>query len=882
MQAAGIALIVLVISAHSYGSASSVTENSRSYKPGNVTLGGLFLLHYITEGGQCGEFFPTGLGHVVAMISTIDEINSNSSILPNVTLGYDIRDYCHSPSKAMNHTYNFVRKNEIALSYTKRNCSSSSKYYQAENETRSPIAAVIGPTDSGASVLVGSLLEVAGIPVVSHSATSNELSSPQYRNFFRTAPPDSQQARAMADIIEHFNWSYVAAVAMDDSYGRNGVWTLETEAESRKKFCIAFAEFIPREEYIAMLTRSVTKIKRYSNIRVVLLWLFGSYAQRFLKEAVKQNLNDRTWILSDGLASQDDVFVGLNNNEPDILHGSLGIRPRFVEDLHLEKSVVKEVNSNKFPWLEKLGKQELNCSLSETRSNWSDCQEALHDLIHDSYFSYVVDAVFAVAWALHDMQNCVMPKRNTSDLTDECPDLRYSFDPKKLESYLRRVDFKGQTGRISFDKFGDPVSASYDIIHFKRSNTRPDHHHPEKLVIGSWERGRKPQLNLSTEDIFWNSKQSHAIPPSSFCQEDCPPGTFRSLTTPCCWECITCPAGTSSKKVNSLNCTECPLRQKPNKERSKCLDLPEDVLMWSSVTSVLVSLFAAIGIALVFVLGAIFYKNRNTPLVKAANRELSAILLVTICLSFTASILTLAKSTNFTCGLGICLRSTLLTTFISIMTLKTTRILSAFRINVIAERLKRITLAARSQSLLVLGLLSFHVILLSLWITLDPPRQERATHPVKGTILLRCTLHRSSIGFTFQIAVSVYTSFLAIICTFYAFKARALPENFNEARYIAFSMYVLVFSAVAYYPIDLGLTGSHATKLTCAGTLLSSYGLLLCMFGPKIYVILCQPEQNTREAVCSQVSEHCFSKSHTGRMRSELTQSMISIHVSPL
>ena len=38
-------------------------------------------------------------------------------------------------------------------------------------------------------------------------------------------------------------------------------------------------------------------------------------------------------------------------------------------------------------------------------------------------------------------------------------------------------------------------------------------------------------------------------------------------------------------------------------------------------------------------------------------------------------------------------------------------------------------------------------------------------------------------------------------------------------------------------------------------TLLSSYGLLACMFVPKMYVILRLPEQNTHEAVSSQVSE---------------------------
>ena len=115
--------------------------------------------------------------------------------------------------------------------------------------TPTPVRAVIGPTDSETAILVGSLLQVAGIPVISHSATSNELNSPLYLHFLRTSSPDRQQANAIADIIQYFNWSYVAAVAMGDSYGRNGVWGLEAEAAEMETFRFSFAEYIPRQEH---------------------------------------------------------------------------------------------------------------------------------------------------------------------------------------------------------------------------------------------------------------------------------------------------------------------------------------------------------------------------------------------------------------------------------------------------------------------------------------------------------------------------------------------------------------------------------------------------------------------------------------------------------
>ena len=144
----------------------------------------------------------------------------------------------------------------------------------------------------------------------------------------------------------------------------------------------------------------------------------------------------------------------------------------------------------------------------------------------------------------------------------------------------------------------------------------------------------------------------------------------------------------------------------------------------------------------------------------------------------------------------------MLVTFILILILKTMKILSAFQINVIAESFKKFILSAKS---LVLALNFVPGMFLSFCIALDAPRQERIIRPVQGTVLLSCSLHQSSTGMSLQIAISVYTSFLPVVCTFYAFKARTLPENFNEARYIGFSMYILLLLSVAYYPIDIVL-----------------------------------------------------------------------------
>ena len=834
-----------------FGITSSVEVTSGQQLPGNITLGGLFVVHQTTDDGACGELYPQGLGNAEAMIFAIEEINRNHSLLPTITLGYDIRDYCESPEKAMRQTYDFVRGNDARCAFP-----------HVENKTiekTKPIVAVIGPSDSGSAVLVGSLLQVGGIPVISHSATSNELSSKQYHHFFRTASPDGQQVSAVADILQYFNWSYVAAVAMDDSYGKNGMRSLELEAENRSTFCLSFAEFIPRKEYNTTIKRIVRKLKDFPNIGVVVLWVFGSYGRHFLEEAAKQKLFNRTWILSDGLATQDDLFKGLKTEDQVILHGSFGIQPPYVDmnssnfsNFLIERSTLL----TNFSWWKEFWLSEDNKDCFKMTNPEKQCKEIVFHRLCETYTPYVVDAVYAIAHALHSMKNC------SASQCKNLGDHNIPMNTKDLQRYLRFVKFSGLTGEVSFDHLGDPVSSSYEIVHFQVTNIS----NPEKLIIGSWLKSRKPRLHLNLSKVKWNS-MTNGFFPKSFCHEDCPVGTSRSMTTPCCWKCLRCPDGAISARINEENCTECPRGQLPNEERSKCLDLPEVEFRWSSVSSVLVILFSTIGFLFIASCSFIFHKHRKTPLVKAANRELSAILMLTITMSFLASILTLAKPTDFVCGLIYCWRAMVLVMFISVLIIKTMKILSAFHINVVAEKFKKFILVTKKQTVIVLALLFPPTALFFLWIALDSPHQRRIIQINEGTSLFTCSLHRSTVGMSFQIIISLYTSLLAATCTYYAFKARTLPENFNEARYIGFSMYILLLSSVAYLPIDIGLTGVYATNLTCALILVASYGLLTCMFGPKIYAILITPEQNTHHAVSSQVSHYSFGlfrKGNTG------------------
>ena len=151
--------------------------------------------------------------------------------------------------------------------------------------------------------------------------------------------------------------------------------------------------------------------------------------------------------------------------------------------------------------------------------------------------------------------------------------------------------------------------------------------------------------------------------------------------------------------------------------------------------------------------------------------------------------------------------------------------------------------------------------LLGLWMSTDPPGREKIIRSDdREYIFLFCKPYYTNTGFALFITVSCYIITVALLCTYYAFKGRGIPENFNEAKYIVFSMYILLLSSIAYYPRPVAFTFEswYIKLVSCLTTLVTSFGLLGCMFGPKVFILLFCPQQNTVEQVRSQVTNFSF------------------------
>ena len=845
-------------------------EGDRIFKDGDAIIGALLYVHREATKYGCNKIFLPGVNRAEAALYAIEQINKDTNILPNKQLGYDIRDYCVDREKAMEHTYDFsthihLRQN-IPGDVVNQNVTFSACMHclSLKNSTK-PIAALVGPYGSRNALQVAGLLQVVNIPAISPSASSEELSWSFYRKFFRTVPSDGFQARAMADVIDHFSWTYIAVIAVEHSYGLFGFRALEHESLQRQTFCIGMVEYITPTRYENQLKPIVEKVKRAKNIKVIALWIGDTIAFDLAREAHRQNLRERIWIMSDSLATKTPEFLG---SELMSLGTYLGIQPRQFRYGNYEdhlRNITPKTNKNREnpnPWFDILWREEFNCS-TKNDAGYRACPDDfkisndLYFKMSDDFIPYQIDAIYAIAHALDMIYRCKEPLGLLPG--GACPQKNPFVSSSDVLSYLRNVSFKGITGRVEFDENGDPLQAAYDIVSFQKPviDSVVSNEKHVKVKIGKWDANGKPFLKINASAIIWNyenrtfANDTSRIP-KSVCLDQCPPGTRQTPSVACCWQCIDCPDGEVNSRIGATSCIKCIATEKANANKTACLALPIENLQWNSITGIILTIFASVGFVLTFFTFIIFIHHCRSPIVKAANRELSFLLLIDIAACFVLPLITISQPSQLICTIIEPWRYITSSLSVSVLLVKTMKLLRAFQVTYVAKWLKKISASLIGQFASVVLLNLIEIIFAVLWGTLDSPSKQ--TDIEKGKfILFTCRLYQSVLGQAIEITMLTYLIFLSLLCVFYAFKARTLPENFNEARYIGFAMYILLLSWITFYPVKSSLQGWYVAVVSCTTALVSSYGLLGCMYAPKVYVILRHPEQNTLEFVRSEL-----------------------------
>ena len=101
------------------------------------------------------------------------------------------------------------------------------------------------------------------------------------------------------------------------------------------------------------------------------------------------------------------------------------------------------------------------------------------------------------------------------------------------------------------------------------------------------------------------------------------------------------------------------------------------------------------------------------------------------------------------------------------------------------------------------GITAVQLIGAIVWLVIEPP-DTKEIYPYPLTAVLTCRVS------TFSLMMSlVYNMVLILMCTLYAFKTRKMPANFNEAKYIGFTMYSTCIVWLAFVPIYFGTNNDY-------------------------------------------------------------------------
>ncbi|XP_056297275.1 extracellular calcium-sensing receptor-like [Pseudoliparis swirei] len=748
------------------------------------------------------------LQYIYALVFAVEEINHSATLLPGVKLGYHIHDSCSLPTWAMLAALSLVG---------------------GDSASQQTVSLIIGGSSSKTAQILSRILGPLGVPLMSYTASCPCLSDRlQYPNFFRTMPSDIYQARAFAQLSIRFKWTWIGAVVANNDYGLVAMKVFQEETQGAG-VCLAFVQTLQRENIVSDARRAALTIQA-STAKVILIFTWYTDVRELFLQLAKINVTDRQFLASEAWSTSGDLLQDPVTSK--VARGVLGVAIRSSAIPGFE-NYLRGLNPSRRPedkflrkfWEKMFGGTE---SLEGVNNHFTDISQ-----LRVTYNVYI--AVYAAAHALHSLLSCPGRESSPGNNSSSCASTK-DIKPIELLQHLSNVNFTTPQGEMFYFQGAD-TPAKYDLVNWQYT--------PQgslKLVLIGRVDGFDIHLNESA--IQWSTGSNQV--PTSVCSESCRLGTRKANRKGeplCCFDCIQCAEGEISNVTDSLHCERCPDEFWSNAEQTACIPRQLDFLSFNETLGITLTTAAVSGAAVTTAVFVVFLYYRQTPMVRANNSELSFLLLLSLKLCFLCSLVFIGRPSVWSCQFQQAAFGISFVLCVSCLQVKTIVVLAAFRSARPGAGSLMKWFGPEQQRGSVCLFSFIQVFICIVWLLLSPPVPQADLEIPGLKVSLECAM-ASVVGFSLVLG---YIGLLACTSLFLAFLARKLPDNFNEAKLITFSMLIFCAVWIAFVPAYVSSPGKYAVAVEIFAILASSYGLLLCIFAPKCFIILLRPEKNTKK-----------------------------------
>ncbi|XP_077306983.1 vomeronasal type-2 receptor 116-like [Lithobates pipiens] len=654
-----------------------------------------------------------------------------------------------------------------------------------------------------------------------------------YPTLFRMTPDDRVHYTALIKLLQHFGWNWVGILTSWDGSGEEEAQEL-SKMMSQHRICI---EYITKIQDILENNnrRIINNILGKSTAKVVIVC--GTATMHFFTY-ISSILNRITLIFPPSwnklISINEKNSIKVNRSFIFVWPRQMSVNPNIYPDgfkvfdclhdpimedlwLYLFKCLSPNDNKTRMFFLVYGFRPKLCISTKDVSSILTG---------NTSIPSYAYTAVHVLAKALHDMY--YMKKLS-----------EHNGFQHRLHKYVRHFYYENPYGDDIY--FNERKEVPSDLILHNWLFVNASFYWSRTIsIIKGPDYVPETFINMS-DPVYWKKGKVTV----SRCSDPCIPGTRNKVGSSihkCCYECVSCPEGEISNISDSENCMKCPDEEWPNEKKDRCVPKLVEFLSYTDDTIVVV--FSAVSILCCLLTGLIlriFIHYQGTPIVKANNRNLSYLLLVSIMLSFLCVFLFLGHPVDVTCMLRVSSFGVIFSVAVSSLLAKSIMVCIAFKATKPGSPWRK-WMGAKLPNFIICVLSLVQVLICVTWLSISPPFQDRDTHSYQGKVIIQCN-EGSVIGFY---SVLGYMGLLAAVSFIIAFLARTLPDSFNEAKFITFSMLVFCSVWIAMIPAYLSTRGKYMVAVEVFALIASSSGLLGCIFFPKCYIILFRPDLNTK------------------------------------